>query len=47
MKHVVKGLIFVSAFLLINQAAWAIEIGEIPPRVELKEKLGGRLDGKP
>ncbi|RPH90619.1 MAG: transcriptional regulator, partial [Desulfobacteraceae bacterium] len=24
-----------------------MEIGEIPPKVELKEKLGGRLDGKP
>jgi predicted transcriptional regulator len=24
-----------------------IEIGQIPPKVELKEKLGGRTDGKP
>ncbi len=31
----------------MNQSAQAIEIGEIPPRVELKEKWGGRLDGKP
>ena len=31
----------------INQAALAIEIGEVPPKVELKENLGGRLDGKP
>jgi YtfJ family uncharacterized protein len=46
-KHLVKCLIFVSAVFLINQAAQAIEIGEIPPRVELREKLGGRLDGKP
>jgi YtfJ family uncharacterized protein len=34
-------------FFLVNQAALAVELGEIPPRVELKEKLGGRLDGKP
>jgi len=46
MKHVGKGLIFVMAAFLINQAAQAIEIGETPPKVELKEKLGGRLDGK-
>jgi YtfJ family uncharacterized protein len=47
MKHLVKGLIFVMAVFLINQTAQAVEIGEIPPKVELKEKLGGRLDGKP
>ena len=47
MKHRVKWLIpFLSVFLM-NQAAQAVEIGEIPPKVELKEKLGGRLDGKP
>ena len=46
-KHLVKCLIFVSAVFLINQAAKAIEIGEIPPKVELRERLGGRLDGKP
>jgi YtfJ family uncharacterized protein len=46
-KHLVKCLIFVSAVFLINQAAQAVEIGEIPPKVELREKLGGRLDGKP
>ena len=47
MKHLVKGLIFVLAAFLINQAAQAVEMGEILPKVELKEKLGGRLDGKP
>jgi YtfJ family uncharacterized protein len=46
-KHLMKCLIFVSAVFLINQAAQAIEIGEIPPNVELKERLGGRLNGKP
>jgi len=47
MKHFVTGFIFFSAVFLIHQAVQAIEIGEIPPRVELKEKLGGRLDGTP
>jgi YtfJ family uncharacterized protein len=46
-KHLVKCLIFVLAVFLINPAAQAIELGEIPPKVELREKLGGRLDGKP
>ena len=47
MKHLVRRLIFVLAVFLINQVVQAIEIGEIPPKVELKEKLGGRLDQKP
>ncbi|HUL31756.1 MAG TPA: YtfJ family protein [Thermodesulfobacteriota bacterium] len=47
MKSLVKGLIFLFSILLINQVAQAIDIGEIPPKVELKEKLGGRLDGPP
>jgi len=46
-KHLVKCLIFVLAVFLINQAAQAIELGEIPPKVELREERGGRLDGKP
>ncbi len=47
MKHPVKWLIPVLTVFLINQAALALEIGEVPPKIELKEKLGGRLDGKP
>lgn len=47
MKHFMKGVIFFLVFFLINQAALAVELGEIPPKVELKEKLGGRLDGNP
>jgi len=47
MKHLVKGLIFILTVFMINQTTQAVEIGEIPPKVELKEKLGGRLDGKP
>ena len=47
MKHLVTGFIFVLAIFLINSSAQAIELGEIPPNVELKEKVGGRLDGTP
>jgi len=47
MKNLIKIMLVVSGVFLINQAAQAIEIGEVPPKVELKEKLGGRLDGKP
>lgn len=32
---------------MLPATAWTIELGEIPPKVELKDKLGGRLDGKP
>jgi len=46
-KHALKVLIFVSAALLINQPVWALEFGEPPPKVELKEKLGARLDSTP
>lgn len=37
----------VLAVLLATPAARAIEMGEIPPKVELRDKLGGRLDGRP
>ena len=47
MKRFTKWLILGLGVFLVNQTAQAIEIGEIPPKVELKEKLGGRLDGKP
>ena len=47
MKHFVELLPFVFVVFLINPPAQAIEIGEIPPKVELKEKLGGRLNGEP
>lgn len=47
MKHLVTGLLIVLAVLPITRVAQAIEIGETPPKVELKEKLGGRLDERP
>jgi YtfJ family uncharacterized protein len=46
-KHLVKWLIFVLHVFLINQAVHAVEIGKIPPKVELKGKLGARANGKP
>jgi YtfJ family uncharacterized protein len=45
MKHLVKAIMVVLAVFLITHLALAIEMGHIPPKVELKEKLGGRLDG--
>jgi hypothetical protein len=47
MKHFLKWLFVVFAVVLLNQSAQAIEMGAIPPKAELKEKLGGRLDGTP
>jgi len=47
MKHLLTGFIFFLAVFLFHQTAEAIELGEVPPRVELREKLGGRLDGTP
>lgn len=47
MKLFNKIIVVVLGIFLINPIAQALEIGEVPPKVELKEKLGGRLDGKP
>ena len=47
MKSLVSCLMVILAVFLLNQTAQALEIGQVPPKVELKEKLGGRLDGKP
>jgi len=36
------------AVSLVPAVAWAgAEVGQVPPKVELKDNLGGRLDGKP
>lgn len=44
--RVVLALLFVVS--LVPAAAWAgAEMGQVPEKVELKENLGGRLDGKP
>ncbi|MBM4341387.1 MAG: transcriptional regulator [Deltaproteobacteria bacterium] len=47
MKQFIVRLIIAFTFLLIYQVAQAIELGEVPPKIELREKLGGRLDGTP
>jgi hypothetical protein len=46
MKGLWKVGFSVGLLLLFNQLALAVEIGEVPSKVELKDKLGGRLDGK-
>src|SRR4030042_7185676 len=47
MKHFVKWLFVVLAVVLLNQSARAIDMGAVPPKAEVKEKRGGRLDGTP
>ena len=47
MKFFITIILVGLGILLINPIAQAIELGEVPPKVVLKEKLGGRLDGKP
>ncbi|MEW6187081.1 MAG: YtfJ family protein [Thermodesulfobacteriota bacterium] len=47
MKVFKRIFLVVLCIFLIQQTAWSIEIGEVPPKVELKGKMGGRLDGKP
>jgi hypothetical protein len=49
MKNALK-LVLAVVFVisLIPTAAWAgAELGQVPSKVELKDNLGGRLDGKP
>ena len=44
--RVVLAVLFVVS--LVPAAAWAgAEVGQVPSKVELKDNLGGRLDGKP
>jgi YtfJ family uncharacterized protein len=46
MRYVLALLVAVS--LGWGPAVWAqVSMGQVPPKVELKEDLGGRLDGKP
>jgi uncharacterized protein len=49
MKDVLR-MVFAALFAasLVPAAAWAgAEVGRVPPNLELKDKLGGRLDGAP
>lgn len=39
---------WVIAFFAMSPVAWAeVQMGQVPTTVELKEKMGGRLDGSP
>lgn len=47
MKHWIA-VAWVLAFIAMPAVCWAeVQIGQVPPLVELKGKLGGRLDGTP
>jgi YtfJ family uncharacterized protein len=46
MKWIGVTALWVLTLFSLNQGALALELGEVPPKVELKDKLGGRLDGK-
>ncbi len=49
MKEALRAvLVLLVAVSFGSAVAWAgAEMGQVPPKVELKEPLGGRLDGKP
>ena len=47
MRKLMEFLVVALAVILASTAAYSIEPGQIPQRVELKEKTGGRLDGNP
>jgi len=47
MRHIITRFIVVLGLLLTHPVAQAVELGEVPPAIELKGKLGGRLDGTP
>lgn len=47
MKHLLKILMLAAAVFLMSHVVWALEVGEVSSKVELREELGGRLDGKP
>jgi len=48
MKNAMKAVLAVVFVVsLVPVVAWAgAELGQVPPKVELKDSLGGRLDGK-
>lgn len=42
------GIACIVAFITMSSVAWAeLQMGKVPPTVELKEKLGSLLDGSP
>lgn len=46
MKPLTTISVFILTAFLFALSCSALELGQAPPRVELKGKLGGRLDGK-
>ena len=47
MKNMMR-MACVLAFIAMSPVVWAeVQMGQVPTTVELKEKLGGRLDGTP
>jgi YtfJ family uncharacterized protein len=47
MRNLLKLLVLMLPVTLVCTAAYSIEPGQVPPPVDLKEKMGGRLDGNP
>jgi YtfJ family uncharacterized protein len=45
MKVLAKMLMVLFSLFLAPEVTLAVEIGQVPTKVELKEKFGGRLDG--
>ena len=45
MNHFQKMCSVLFVLFVIPQMAQAVELGQVPPKVELQENLGGRLDG--
>ena len=46
MKHLWRVFLVTFVFTFVFSNAWAeLQMGQMPPRVELKDELGGRLDG--
>jgi YtfJ family uncharacterized protein len=48
MKQVLRLLLVLFVVTFVFSNAWAdLQMGQVPPKIDLKEKLGGRLDGTP
>jgi hypothetical protein len=46
MKHFLNLCAVLFALFVVPYVVQAVELGQVPPKVELQDKLGGRLDGK-
>ena len=45
MRHFLKMCSVLFVLFVIPQITQAVELGQVPPKVDLQENLGGRLDG--